>query len=199
MKKVELSSFAEKMLIMTLDQIPEDMANKLTVTNSSTGDEPYENFIQEYALGGKPLGVYMIGFIDGRIDGRMDWYAIDDFNVDHSDKWDEYEEAFWEWAKLKRNKQMIGIRGESGALFENIMDALDFLDYFERKKQVHIAVLDYGIGEVDMITATQGDIDDHGGVEGYLIEHCNYNTDEISWMSKDDPIKVNDLSTEDFG
>lgn len=45
-----------------------------------------------------------------------------------------------------------------------------------------IAVLDYSAGTVDIISVPHDVIATYGGVEDYLMECCDYNLDEISWM-----------------
>lgn len=59
-----------------------------------------------------------------------------------------------------------------------------------------IAVLDYSVGEVDIIEATESEIAQYGGVEEYLHQHCHYKDSEISWM--DCTEKINFLSSNDF-
>lgn len=59
-----------------------------------------------------------------------------------------------------------------------------------------IAVLDYSCGSVDIIEVDDNTIAAYGGVEAYLQKHCNYNLDEISWMSGVDEVNAefNDAS-----
>lgn len=45
-----------------------------------------------------------------------------------------------------------------------------------------IAVLDYNCASVDIIEVDDDTIAAYGGEEAYLLKHCKYNLDEISWM-----------------
>ena len=59
----------------------------------------------------------------------------------------------------------------------------------QQKEHMQIAVLCYDSSEVDIIDVC---------IENWLIEHCQYNLDQISWMNASS-IKVNNLTPEDFG
>lgn len=52
---------------------------------------------------------------------------------------------------------------------------------------MQIAVLDYSVGDVDIITINDSLIEEkyEGSVEQFLIEYCGYNPDCISYMCKD--------------
>lgn len=58
-----------------------------------------------------------------------------------------------------------------------------------------IAVLDYSLAEVDIISNAPEMNDEE--TEQWLIEHCGYNPDNIYWMSG--KLRVNNLTPEDFG
>lgn len=50
-----LSDFAREMFDRTRAMIREEYRDRLEVTSSSASEEPDENFIQEYAMGGEPM------------------------------------------------------------------------------------------------------------------------------------------------
>lgn len=58
----------------------------------------------------------------------------------------------------------------------------------EPEAKIKIAVLCPEILEVDIITVNKSFIDNNfgGDVESFLIEHCQYNTDNIQWMFGED-------------
>lgn len=60
-----------------------------------------------------------------------------------------------------------------------------------------IAVLCYDCSEVDIIRDAPN-MTSNDEIEEWLIDKCNYNADEISWMVAE-RIKINDLTPEDFG
>ncbi|MBQ4394339.1 MAG: hypothetical protein II825_03480 [Paludibacteraceae bacterium] len=66
----------------------------------------------------------------------------------------------------------------------------------QKKEHMQIAVLCYDSSEVDIIDVCIEN--DNDIIENWLIEHCQYNLDQISWMSASS-IKVNNLTPEDFG
>lgn len=66
----------------------------------------------------------------------------------------------------------------------------------QQKEHMQIAVLCYDSSEVDIIDVCIEN--DYDIIENWLIEHCQYNLDQISWMSASS-IKVNNLTPEDFG
>lgn len=59
-----------------------------------------------------------------------------------------------------------------------------------------IAVLDYSSCDVDIITDAPTMNDEQ--TEEWLISHCQYNPDNIYWMSGNH-IRVNNLTPDDFG
>lgn len=70
------------------------------------------------------------------------------------------------------------------------------------KQMYRIAVLAYSSGEVDIIDVPKEIIDNawHGDVERYLMDHCQYDMDNIHFMQGDiNEIRVNtDLNDESF-
>lgn len=66
----------------------------------------------------------------------------------------------------------------------------------QQKEHMQIAVLCYDSSEVDIIDVCIEN--DNDIIENWLIEHCQYNLDQISWMNASS-IKVNNLTPEDFG
>lgn len=66
---------------------------------------------------------------------------------------------------------------------------------------MQIAVLDYGVRDVDIITINDSLIEEkyEGSVERFLIEHCGYNPDSISYMCGD-CLNINtEMNEESFG
>ena len=127
---IGLSDFAREMFDRTRAMIREEYRDRLEVTSSSTGDEYEENFIQEYAVGGRPLDVYMIGFFDWGIDGDADWYAIKGASCDDPLR-EEYDDFYREWktGRYGKNKRSIYM-DETGPVFHDINDAIEFVRDF---------------------------------------------------------------------
>ena len=65
-----------------------------------------------------------------------------------------------------------------------------------KKEQLQVAVFCYDTSEVDIIDVCIEN--DNDVIENWLIEHCQYNPDEIAWMVSPS-IKVNHRTPEDFG
>lgn len=128
-----LSDFAQGMFDRTRAMIREEYRDRLEVTSSSTGDEPDENFIQDYALDGEPMEVYMIGFIGFGIDMEAEWFAINGASCDDP-LCEEYDDFYQEWkmgryGKGKRSMYM----DETGPVFHDINDAMDFVRDFNNR------------------------------------------------------------------
>ena len=125
-----LSDFAMEMFDRTRAMICEEYRDRLEVTSSSAGDEPNENFIQEYAMGGEPMDVYMIGFIGFGIDVDADWFAIKGASCDDPLR-DEYDDFYHEWKTSKYGKGKRSMyMDETGPVFHDINDAMDFVRDF---------------------------------------------------------------------
>lgn len=66
---------------------------------------------------------------------------------------------------------------------------------------MQIAVLDYDLRDVDIITVEDSFIVENyeGSVEEFLISHCGYNIDNISYMYEEE-LSVNcNMTEESFG
>ena len=145
----ELSSFASEILNDTLAQLPEELKGRVTVNESSTGDESYENFIQSYNIDGKPSGITRIELFDAKIDENPTSFVIDGSDVDASreeqDRWeslaDEYMKAHPEVNLIKYDEAGIG--------FKSFMDAYNFLKWAEQRKESPIQGLEnYSRGQI---------------------------------------------------
>lgn len=69
------------------------------------------------------------------------------------------------------------------------------------KTKIKIAVLCFDVLDVDIITVNKLFIDKNfgGDIELFLIEHCQYDPDNIKWMA-DENININlDMTEESFG
>ena len=130
-----LSSFASDILNDTLAQIPEDLKGRVTVSESSTGDEVEENFIQSYNIDGKPSGITRIELFDAGLNGNPTRFVIDGSDVDASkedqDKWqnlvDEYRQEHPEVNLIDSE--------ESGIGFRTFTDAYNLLKWVEEKNE----------------------------------------------------------------
>lgn len=127
----EISDFATEIFNDTLSGIPEEVRARVTVRESSTGDEVEENFIQSYDLDGKPSGISRVELIDAKIDENPTRFVIDGSDVDapkpEQERWqrltDEYKQL---------NPEVIIIDWEeSGISFRTFREALDFLSWAE--------------------------------------------------------------------
>ena len=66
---------------------------------------------------------------------------------------------------------------------------------------MQIAVLDFGVGDVDIITVNNSLIEEEydGEVENFLIDYCGYNPNNISFMCGD-YLNINtEMNEESFG
>lgn len=69
------------------------------------------------------------------------------------------------------------------------------------EEKIKIAVLCLDVLDVDIITVDKSFIDENfgGDIEAFLIEHCQYDLDNVQWMSGEN-INVNlDMTEESFG
>lgn len=125
-----LSDFAKEEFEATKSQLPPKLRERITVASSSTGNENQANFIQDYNIDGKSSGIYRVGFFDSAITANADYYALDDFNVDNMKDWERWENLFNEYMRLHPGIN-AHIKSESGAVFHNIVDALNFKKWSE--------------------------------------------------------------------
>lgn len=145
----ELSSFASEILNDTLAQLPEGLKGRVTVNESSTGDESYENFIQSYNIDGKPSGITRIELFDAKINENPTSFVIDGSDVDASreeqDKWESLADEY-----MKEHPEVNLIKyDEAGIGFKSFMDAYNFLKWAEQRKESPIQGLEnYSRGQI---------------------------------------------------
>lgn len=145
----ELSSFASEILNDTLAQLPEELKDRVTVNESSTGDELYENFIQSYNIDGKPSGIIRIELFDAKINENPTSFVIDGSDVDASreeqDKWESLADEY-----MKEHPEVNLIKyDEAGIGFKSFMDAYNFLKWAEQRKESPIQGLEnYSRGQI---------------------------------------------------
>lgn len=145
----ELSSFASEILNDTLTRLPEELKGRVTVNESSTGDESYENFIQSYNIDGKPSGITRIEFFDAEINENPTSFVIDGSDVDASreeqDRWESLADEY-----MKEHPEVNLIKyGEAGIGFKSFMDAYNFLKWAEQRKESPIQGLEnYSRGQI---------------------------------------------------
>lgn len=145
----ELSSFASEILNDTLAQLPEELKGRVTVNESSTGDESYENFIQSYNIDGKPSGISRIELFDAKINENPTSFVIDGSDVDASreeqDKWESLADEY-----MKEHPEVNLIKyDEAGIGFKSFMDAYNFLKWAEQRKESPIQGLEnYSRGQI---------------------------------------------------
>lgn len=145
----ELSSFASEILNDTLAQLPEELKGRVTVNESSTGDESYENFIQSYNIDGKPSGITRIELFDAKINENPTSFVIDGSDVDASreeqDKWENLADEY-----MKEHPEVNLIKyDEVGIGFKSFVDAYNFLKWAEQRKESPIQGLEnYSRGQI---------------------------------------------------
>mgnify|MGYP001776665503 CR=1 FL=1 len=129
---VTLSPFAEEVANRVYDSLPTALKGRVSVRSSSTGDEPYEGFVQRYDIDGKPSKVYYVEPLDLPIDSSMGQYAIEDYNVDNPELLDEYSRLFREYMENKPSVEAYE-SDERGGMFGKFEDALDFLSFVDAR------------------------------------------------------------------
>ena len=145
----ELSSFASEILNDTLAQLPEELKGRVTVNESSTGDESYENFIQSYNIDGKPSGITRIELFDAKNNESPTSFVIDGSDVDASreeqDRWESLADEY-----IKEHPEVNLIKyDEVGIGFKSFMDAYNFLKWAEQRKEIPIQGLEnYSRGQI---------------------------------------------------
>ena len=127
-----LSTFAQEIFQEVHDSIPEHMRGHISVRSSSSGDEPGQNFIQEYNIDGHPAKVYFISLFDAPVTDSVQGFAIEDYNVEHPDLLDKYSPLFEEYIRTHPDVKAIEL-DEAGALFDRFEDALDFSRFAEER------------------------------------------------------------------
>lgn len=127
----ELSDFATEIFNDTLSGIPEEVRARVTVRESSTGDEVEENFIQSYDLDGKPSGISRVELIDAKIGENPTRFVIDGSDVDapkqEQERWQQLAD---EYKQLNSGVIIIDWE-ECGISFRTFKEALDFITWTE--------------------------------------------------------------------
>ena len=127
----ELSDFATEIFNDTLSGIPEEVRARVTVRESSTGDEVEENFRQSYDINGKPSGISRVELFDIDIDENPTRFVIDGSDVDspkqEQERWQQLADEY-----KQLNPEVIIIDWEEcGISFRTFKEALDFITWTE--------------------------------------------------------------------
>lgn len=130
---VALSPFAEEVAKEVHGSLPDGLKGRVSVRSSSMGDEPGEGFVQRYDIDGKPTKVYYVEPLDLPIDSSKGQYAIEDYNVDNPESFDEYSRLFREYMENKPSVEAYE-SDERGGVFRRFEDALDFLSFVDERK-----------------------------------------------------------------
>lgn len=127
----ELSDFATEIFNDTLSSIPEEVRARVTVRESSTGDEVEENFRQSYDINGKPSGISRVELFDIDIDENPTRFVIDGSDVDspkqEQERWQQLADEY----KQLNPEVIITDWEECGISFRTFKEALDFLSWAE--------------------------------------------------------------------
>lgn len=127
----ELSDFATEIFNDTLSGIPEEVRARVTVRESSTGDEVEENFRQSYDINGKPSGISRVELFDIDIDENPTRFVIDGSDVDspkqEQERWQQLADEY----KQLNPEVIITDWEECGISFRTFKEALDFLSWAE--------------------------------------------------------------------
>ena len=129
------TSFADEMLADTLSNAPEELKGRITVRESSTGDEQEENFVQSYDIDGKPSGISRIELFDAKSNEDSTRFVIDGSDVDAaSSEQDKWESLAREYHKTHPDVKLY-IGDESGIGFSTFKDAYEFRNWTETRQQ----------------------------------------------------------------
>ena len=129
------TSFADEMLADTLSNAPEELKGRITVRESSTGDEQEENFVQSYDIDGKPSGISRIELFDAKSNENPTRFVIDGSDVDAaSSEQDKWESLAREYHKTHPDVKLY-IGDESGIGFSTFKDAYEFRNWAETRQQ----------------------------------------------------------------
>lgn len=127
----ESSDFATEIFDDTLSGIPEEMRSRVTVRESSTGDEVEENFIQSYDLDGKPSGISRVELFDARPNENPTRFVIDGSDVDapmqEQERWQRLADEY----RQQNPESKISDTDEMGIAFPTFKEALEFLSWAE--------------------------------------------------------------------
>ena len=129
------TSFADEMFADTLSNAPEELKERITVRESSTGDEQEENFVQTYDIDGKPSGISRIELFDAKSNEDSTRFVIDGSDVDAaSSEQDKWESLAREYHKTHPDVKLY-IGDESGIGFSTFKDAYEFRNWTETRQQ----------------------------------------------------------------
>ena len=129
---VHLSDFAKGVADEVYSKLPDNLKGRVSVRSSSDGNEPGQSFIQRYDIDGKPSKVYLISLYDTDINANPDFFAIEGYDVNSQERWDEYSRMFDEYLKSHPDVRAFE-HDEAGALFDRFEDALGFSKFAEER------------------------------------------------------------------
>ena len=129
---VPLSEFATGVADDVYSKLPDNLKGRVSVRSSSDGNESGQSFIQRYDIDGKPSKVYFISLFGTDITTNPNYFAIEGYNVDNQEQWDEYSRLFDEYKKSHPDVRAFE-HDETGALFDRFEDALDFSRFAEER------------------------------------------------------------------
>lgn len=127
----EISDFATEIFNDTLSGIPEEVRARVTVRESSTGDEVEANFIQSYNIDGKPSGISRFELFDVDIDENPTRFVIDGSDVSSPKQEQERWQRLADEYRDQNPEARIIDWEESGISFNTFKEALDFLSWAE--------------------------------------------------------------------
>ena len=118
--------FANDIFADTLSNAPEELKGRITVRESSTGDEQEENFVQSYDIDGKPSGISRIELFDAKPSENPTRFVIDGSDVDaETAEQDKWESLAVEYHKTHPDVKLY-VGDESGIGFATFKDAYEF-------------------------------------------------------------------------
>ncbi|MBQ9476025.1 MAG: hypothetical protein IJU69_07265, partial [Bacteroidales bacterium] len=130
-------NLADEIFKETEASLPEKYKGRLSVRESSTGDESQENFVQSYDLDGRPSGVTRIDLFDAKPTENPTWFAIDGSDVDapreKQDRWEELAKIY----QSEHSDIKMTVLDELGVGFRHIGDALSFVEWAREQESNH--------------------------------------------------------------
>ena len=124
-----LSDFATEIYDDTLSGLPEGMKGRVTVRESSTGDEAEANFVQSYDIDGKPSGISRVELFSAELDDNPTRFIIDGSDVDapmqEQERWQRLADEY----RSQYPKANFYVADEIGICFMTFDDALKFLSW----------------------------------------------------------------------
>ena len=127
------AELANEIFQETLQSVPDGIREKISIRETSNGNEQGQNFVQSYNIDGADSGITRIDFFDAKPDSNPTWFIINGTSVD--DGSDLYSKA--NAYRQSHPESSLNDTLEAGLGFRTFAEAYDFLQWSKQNPASH--------------------------------------------------------------